>query len=137
MAGRAWPWGTLTGNEQAAWVHAAVAVRDRLTLGMSHAYRPEDDRSSDMPSTTLHGGSDEPNITATDDADTYARLRAEGREDVEWTGDGPAPESEAERVEREQREREAAAAKLEQQREQPAPAKRGGRSARDANSADK
>ena len=92
-----------------------------------------------MPSTTLHGGSDEPNINATDDAELYARLRAEGRDDVEWTGDGDAPESEAERVEREQREREAAQAKLEADRDQPqqpAPAA-AKRTARAKNGADK
>jgi hypothetical protein len=97
MAGRPrWPWERLPDGEQAAWIHSAVAVRDRLAYGLGHAYRPEEG-TDDMARTTRYGGNEEPRITATDDAGLYARLRAEGRDDVTWTGDGPAPGSDVSR----------------------------------------
>jgi hypothetical protein len=96
MTGRPFRWSMLPVVEQSGWMHAAVVVRDRLTLGISHAYRPDEQEESAMAKTTLHGGNEEPTINATDDATLYERLRAEGRDDVEWTGDGPAPGSEPE-----------------------------------------
>lgn len=119
MTGRPVPWAGLTPRAQAGWIHVAVTVRDRLALGITHAYRPDEREESDMAKTTLHGGNEEPTINATDDAALYERLRAEGRDDVEWTGDGPAPGAEAA----------APAAEPEPEPEQK-PAKRAGRSSR-------
>lgn len=91
MVGRPFTWTRLRPQQQAGWIHAAVTVRDRLMLGITHAYRPDEREESAMTKTTLHGGNEQPTINATDDRALFERLRAEGRDDVEWTGDGPAP----------------------------------------------
>lgn len=96
MAGRPAVWEMLGPRAQAAWMHAATTVRDRLQLGMSHAYRPEDQRQEEsamtLPRSTAHGGSEAPHITATDDAELYRAERAAGNRDVQWSGEGPAPD---------------------------------------------
>lgn len=128
MTGRPFAWAVLTPREQAGWTHAATTVRDRLALGITHAYRPDDREESDMQNkTTLHGGNEEPTINATDDRALYERLRAEGRDDVEWTGDGPAPGEEQRQAD------EAAAQAREQQDKAATPAKRTGRTSRTTN----
>jgi hypothetical protein len=99
MVGRpSWPWDRLAGVDQAGWIHAAVTVRDRLQLGMSHAYRPDDRQEESamaLPRSTAHGGSDEPHVTATDDAEVYARQRAVGNNEIKWTGEGHAPDGDS------------------------------------------
>lgn len=46
-----------------------------------------------LAKSTAHGGSEEPHVTETDDAEVYERQRAAGNTEIKWTGpkeDAPA-----------------------------------------------
>lgn len=99
MVGRAGVWESLGPRAQAGWIHVATTIRDRLALGMSHGYRPDDRPRAEESAMGLvnksnrYGGSEDPTITGTDDAELYAAEKARGNEDVQWDGEGPAPDA--------------------------------------------
>ena len=102
MVGRAGVWESLGPLAQAGWIHVATTIRDRMMYGDGHGYRPDDRPRAEESAVGLvnksnrYGGSEDPTITGTDDAELYAAEKARGNTGIRWDGDGPAPVAEPE-----------------------------------------